>query len=350
MSTKEAILAHCARYPRLRVRDLLKFLYQSTFGCGHMVRSKEEAVARIEDEARQTPAGEDVATVPLDGPFCRLPLSYLAKGLSPATLGALFCLSAEMEGGDLSLLEEKLAVAEGLAREGLLPFSLAEFDREWDAWREDGYPAVSHSDAFRAAYHPAYRVITSRYAAFLPLFAELDRRLKDGPVRLAIEGGSASGKTTLASLLEVLYGATVLHMDDFFLRPEQRTEERLGEVGGNLDRERFSDEVARPLIRGGAFSYRRFDCQKQALAEPTTVTPARLTVVEGAYSTHPAIPKYYSLTAFLKILPDLQRARIKLRNTPEMARRHQEEWIPKEEAYFAAFGVRKKSDIVIRIE
>lgn len=31
--------------------------------------------------------------------------------------------------------------------------------------------------------------------------------------------------------------------DDFFLRPEQRTPERLAEPGGNLDRERMKSEV-----------------------------------------------------------------------------------------------------------
>ena len=350
MKTKDAILSHCAAYPELAVRDLFKFLYQSTFGCGHMVRTQEEAVARIREEAEGTPAQEDSTPMMLDGPFCRLPLSILASGLSPETLGALFYLSAKDKGGDVKDLEARLAACAALAEEGAIPFTLPEIQREWTAWRADGYPAVSHSESFRRSYRPSYRVIASRYARLLPLLTELDRRLAAAPVIMAIEGGSASGKTTLASLLGEVYGATVLHMDDFFLRPEQRTPERLLEVGGNLDRERFSEEVARPLIRGGGFSFRRFDCQRQALCEPTEVTPARLTVVEGAYSTHPEIPKYYDLTAFISISPELQRARIALRNTPVIARRHIEEWIPKEEAYFSAFGVREACDILLHAE
>lgn len=43
---------------------------------------------------------------------------------------------------------------------------------------------------------------------------------------VAIEGGSASGKTTLGELLQNVYDCPVFHMDDFFLRPEQRTEAR----------------------------------------------------------------------------------------------------------------------------
>ncbi len=348
--TRAAVLSHCAAYPRLAARDLFKFLYQSTFGCGHMVRTREEAVARIRAEAEELTQGEDTAAVPLDGPFCRLPLSYLAKGLSAETLGALFELSARDTDGDIALLEERLDVCRRLAAEGLLPFSCDALLSEWEAWRQAGYPAVSHTEAFRALYRPAYRVIASRYARLLPLLIQLDKRLAGGPVILAIEGGSASGKTTLAALLGDVYGATILHMDDFFLRPEQRTDARRAEVGGNLDRERFTEEVALPLIRGGAFSYRRFDCGKQTLCEPTAVTPARLTVVEGAYSTHPEIPVYYGLSAFLTISPELQRARIEVRNTPETARRHIEEWIPKEEAYFSAFGIQDRCDIILDAE
>ncbi|HCI21079.1 MAG TPA: hypothetical protein DE176_00865 [Clostridiales bacterium] len=58
---------------------------------------------------------------------------------------------------------------------------------------------------------------TNQTDRFAPLFAELDRRLAgEALVRLAIEGGSASGKTTLGKILADWYGCTVFHMDDFF--------------------------------------------------------------------------------------------------------------------------------------
>jgi hypothetical protein len=37
--------------------------------------------------------------------------------------------------------------------------------------------------------------------------------------------------------------ATIFHMDDFYLQGRQRTYERLNEVGGNVDYERFAKEV-----------------------------------------------------------------------------------------------------------
>ena len=54
-------------------------------------------------------------------------------------------------------------------------------------------------------------------------------------VIVAIDGKCTSGKTTLASKLAELYDCNVFHMDDFFLRPEQRTPARFAEVGGNVD-------------------------------------------------------------------------------------------------------------------
>ena len=56
---------------------------------------------------------------------------------------------------------------------------------------------------------------------------------------IAIEGPCLSGKTTYANKLaaELSVSCNVFHMDDFFLRPEQRTEERFNIPGGNVDYE-----------------------------------------------------------------------------------------------------------------
>ena len=117
---------------------------------------------------------------------------------------------------------------------------------------------------------------------YLPLFAKIDEMLDKGSVRLAIEGGSASGKTTLGAILKERYDCNLFHMDDFFLRLEQRTPERYAEVGGNVDRERFLEEVLLPLSNNQEISYRRFDCSVMELLQPVTFNPKRLNVIEGA--------------------------------------------------------------------
>ena len=106
------------------------------------------------------------------------------------------------------------------------------------------------------------------------LFARIDRLLaQKGTVLLAIDGPCTAGKTTLANILHSKYGCSVFHMDDFFLRPAQRTQSRLSEPGGNVDYERFYEEVIQPLQTGNAFSYRPFSCASQSLSAPVTVSP-----------------------------------------------------------------------------
>ena len=60
---------------------------------------------------------------------------------------------------------------------------------------------------------------------------------------IAIDGRCASGKTTFTQKLADYLNAEVIHMDDFFLRNELKTKERLSEVGGNIDYERFTSDV-----------------------------------------------------------------------------------------------------------
>ena len=154
-------------------------------------------------------------------------------------------------------------------------------------------------------------------------------------VIVAIDGKCTSGKTTLASKLAESYDCNVFHMDDFFLRPEQRTPERFAEVGGNVDYERFHEEVLLPLKSGKAFSYRPFDCSTFTLSDHVIVTPKRLNIIEGTYSHHPYFGNPYDLKILLTIDEETQRRRILDR--PEfLHKRFFEEWIPMENRYFDA--------------
>ena len=154
------------------------------------------------------------------------------------------------------------------------------------------------------------------------------------PFLLAIDGRCASGKTTLAASLARELGCPVIHMDDFFLRPEQRTPERLAAPGENIDHERFLAEVLIPLREGRALAYRPFSCRTQALGEPVTLSPAPLVIIEGSYAHHPALRDAYDLRILLDITPEEQGRRILRRNGEEMAALFREKWIPMEEAYF----------------
>lgn len=162
---------------------------------------------------------------------------------------------------------------------------------------------------------------------------------------IAIDGRCAAGKSTLAENLCKALHCNVLHMDDFFLRPEQRMPARLSEPGGNVDRERFLSEALLPLHGDADFSFRRYDCQRQALGEEIRVSIDRPTIVEGSYACHPALRRYYDLTVFLSVAPDEQKRRIARRNGEKGLINFVEKWIPMEERYFSAFDVCARCDM-----
>lgn len=347
--TRKLLVMHYQKYPHLQIQDIFKYLYQSSFGCEHMVSSLETAIDYIRKESSSCPQDGGTFVDVLDGAYSRVHLAYLNHGLSAQTLGKLFFVSSKKEPNGKSDLENKLNIAKELVCENALPFSPDEFERAIREWQAIGYPAMHHSNTFRMHYNPAYRVVANKYITFLPLFARIDEMLRKGPVKLAIDGGSASGKTTLSEMLNTLYDCTVFHMDDFFLRPEQRTAERYAEVGGNVDRERFLEEVLIPLRKNEPINYRKFDCSALTLSPPTLVIPKKLTIIEGAYSMHPELADYYDLSVFLDVSPELQRTRIAKRNSPQTAQQFYNKWIPLEKTYFSKMQVKERSDMSVLI-
>lgn len=347
ISTERFLLAQVASHPASRLQDLCKALHQSTFGCEHLVPDVSAAAEGIRTEFAES--GETRRDAErLDGPWSRVYLGVLADGLTVDTLAAAFARSAAMPHEDASALEERLAVLTGLVKAGRLPFSAAETAEELNRWRQAGFPACRHSQDYRAAYRPAYRVLHQSVARLLPLLTAIDRALsRQERVTLAVEGRAAAGKSTLAAWLGELYDASVFHADDFFLRPEQRTEARFAQPGGNLDRERLEAEVLRPLSRGEPAVFRPFDCHTMSLRETVAVSPRRLNIVEGSYSFHPKLAYCYDLSVFLDVTPATQRRRLLARNGQAGSARFFERWIPLEEAYFRETDARQRCGIVL---
>lgn len=163
---------------------------------------------------------------------------------------------------------------------------------------------------------------------------------------VAIDGRCAAGKTMLAKELMEKYDCNVFHMDDYFLRPEQRTEARLAKPGENVDHERFEEEILIPLSQNREVTFKRFDCKTFTLEAPVTVSKKRLNIVEGVYSMHPELASFYDLTVFYDIEEKLQRERITRRNSA-MAEKFFSTWIPLEEKYFKTLDIRQKANIII---
>lgn len=175
---------------------------------------------------------------------------------------------------------------------------------------------------------------------------------------VAIEGNSTAGKSTLAAFFKEKYSCNVVSTDHFFLRPEQRTLQRLAEPGGNIDYERFFDSVILPLKSGNDFDYIPYNCQTGSFDDPVTICSNKLTVIEGVYCMHPVFSgmsnkrrdyNVYDITVFLEIDEDEQKRRLKSRN-PKLYERFINEWIPMENKYFGFFDIAGRCDYVMGSE
>ena len=183
---------------------------------------------------------------------------------------------------------------------------------------------------------------------FQSVFIRIDeatRRKKR--VLLAIDGMCASGKSALAKRIAERYDCNVFHMDDFFLTPEMRTDERLAQPGGNADVYRFEVEVLKPLLQGDMVRYQRYDCKTGALIWQPIAEPKPLEIVEGAYSLHPKLRHIYDLAIGLRVSPEAQIRRVAAREGEDRLADFKTWWIPLEELYLKETGVWARCDLML---
>ena len=181
----------------------------------------------------------------------------------------------------------------------------------------------------------------------MKIYEEIEKQIKQNKkVIIAIDGPSASGKSTLGDLLEKKYNAVLIHTDSYFLPKEMKTKERLAESGGNVDYMRLKSEIMDNLDNDYLKSD-YFNCTTNKLEERTPIKNKQVVIVEGAYSMHKELFPYYTLTIFLEIDDTLQRNRILARNGEEMLKRWMNEWIPLENVYIKEEKLLDKVNIVI---
>lgn len=151
---------HAARYPLMEPRDAVKLLYQSEFGGGHLIQSRDAARIRLLAEYRSVSQDASPLWEELGGGMLRVHLRALdAHGVAPETLLDWFCASAAAVHGCRESFLAKLGQLSALTEEGRFSFDAAALETYLCAYAGEGYPPVSHSEAYCRAYAPAYRVV-----------------------------------------------------------------------------------------------------------------------------------------------------------------------------------------------
>lgn len=336
MEAQAILSAQLARHPEMAAQDAVKLIFQSMLGCGHLVSGVAEVEARIRLET------EGLLPCPDEPLYERIGDDYLRVNLRPAAaLGILPGMLARMmvrSAQDVPV-HTRQEVAEAVRHLHLPGAGPEELDGL--AGRLTGEPAwlPGHSERYRAAYRPAYRVVASRYAPVLKALEVLGRRGGAARQLITIDGPCGSGKSTLAALLGDVLQAPVIPMDDFYVPHAQKTPERLARPGGNADLERLLTEVLNPWQRGEAIAYRPYICREDRLLPPVMVPCSPVTILEGSYSNLPAIARLATLRLFLTVGRVEQLRRLRARDGEAHLPAFQQRWIPLEEMYFRFYSL-----------
>lgn len=157
----EILSAHAKKYPLMQPSDALKLIYQGEFGGGHLIKDAAASLDRIMSEYEGTahdgnmPLCEDIG-------FGMVRLNFAAldtRRLSLDELNRIFVRSSEMRRGSMASfygkLDELMSGFDGIG----FSFGNDELADYIRGYKAAGCPAVSHSEEYRRAYKPAYRVI-----------------------------------------------------------------------------------------------------------------------------------------------------------------------------------------------
>lgn len=187
---------------------------------------------------------------------------------------------------------------------------------------------------------------------------------------LVIDGKCGSGKTTFAEKLYEHYKCNVFHIDDFYLPIAMQTQEVMSKPGGNINFERFIEDVMIPLKISDGIDYKPFLCRNQNYAPNVRMEKTNINIIEGTYSCHPTLREFYAqmkcdsgidncaekeqypkkwnvITMFLDIDEENQIKRLKKRVGEERFKIFEDKWIPREMEYFKVYDVKEYCDYSI---
>lgn len=149
-------------HPSMQMQDIIKLCYQAVFGPEHMLVDAKQAKTYFTQEYEATPVNFATPLYePLSDTFCRVNFSaWKAKELDAEKLFELFWASAKSKSSGTETDFDRFAKsAENMISKGLLPFSSEEWKEYFAAYKKSGMHPVHHSDAYRLAEHPAYRLV-----------------------------------------------------------------------------------------------------------------------------------------------------------------------------------------------
>lgn len=162
MNLLDALKYHAKKYQEMQPADAVKLVYQNEFGGEYLENNLNSGLQKLKQEMKTVTPNSDMGLFELIGNgFMRVNLAALpSNNVSIYTLHSLYALSTKIYGGSESSLIEKLNELKEFHKEyGLFAFSQEELEYYIDTYIADGCPQIPHTEAYKEAYSPAYRVV-----------------------------------------------------------------------------------------------------------------------------------------------------------------------------------------------
>ena len=161
---EQVLLRHAKKYPLMEPTDAVKLIYQNVFGGGHLIKDPAACRCALQHEyeaLQQDPRAPLLETI--GNGMVRVMLNALdASGYSIRQLGYDFVRSSQEHQGSLQGFLLKLDILRKVTATGVFSFTSEELETYLEAYKQAGYPMVSHSQQYRDAYKPAYRILQQK--------------------------------------------------------------------------------------------------------------------------------------------------------------------------------------------
>ncbi|MFV0503210.1 MAG: hypothetical protein ACK5LT_04495 [Lachnospirales bacterium] len=316
-----AIKEHLSFYKEIEDIDIVKLIYQNSFGFGHFLDEKNGFKRLIKDIESSTEIS-DVEPEKIGNEISRVHLANYKNGKkSIKNLWILLYESSfiEMDNAKENFMENIKDVSLYFNRPKLLDLGAR--------IKEDDFKPISHSPRYKKLYNPSYRIINNGFKRYEEILNYVEKN-QDNFI-IAIDGSSCSGKTTLSNIMEKYFDVSVVSIDDFFLPPEVKNSER--EYNINFHLERYIEEVI-PFLGKEPFEYGVYNCKEKKITHNKIIEKKKI-IVEGVYSCYPLISEYYNKSYFFEIDFDTQMKRWNKRS-PNIPKELINEWVEKEKKYY----------------
>lgn len=155
------------RYPKLQVMDAIKLIYQNEFGPGHLIEDAHRSLCWIKEEIEQNQDfSQDCYLEDIGNGLVRLNLQGFSLELAQDINAALIETACRVKGTKERLVQ-KLAVLDALTESNAMPFFKDELKEIKETYIKEGCLMARHSETYRQAYHPAYRILLKEQGANL---------------------------------------------------------------------------------------------------------------------------------------------------------------------------------------